>query len=155
MTMLAAARRPAATPCGREPGPSPVVRVSDGAASPGWPRDGLPDVFEAELRALVGETARITRGTSWISAVGPFESVRLTFNRSAGTVLVVAQVRDLDGREHRAADVVRHISPHELVAAATSAIVRVVDAARLEAETRERAEPIRRPQPPLPPPPPG
>jgi hypothetical protein len=129
----------------------PVVEVGVDSAT----AVQVTEPFVSALRALVGDTAKITRGPDWISASGALESVKVTFNRMPpGTALVVAQVRDSDGHEHRAADVVRHISEEELQPATTSALVRVLETARLGADTRIRAELMRRVQPPLPPPPP-
>jgi hypothetical protein len=130
---------------------SPVVEIG----VDGRPSIQVTEPFVAALRALIGEAATITRGPDWISASGPLESVKVTFNRMPPrTALVVAQVRDSDGHEHRAADVVRHISAHELQPATTSALVRVLETARLGADVRVRTEAIRRPQPAPPPPPP-
>jgi hypothetical protein len=101
--------------------------------------DDVLETFVPVLRQLVGEAARITYGSNWIAATVDHEDLKVTFGRPApGTAVVSARVHNGRGHEDQIEDVVRHVSPDELLPATIAALVRVHDAARVAAEARVR-----------------
>jgi hypothetical protein len=122
------------------PNPPPRQR----SLPPRAPSMRMTETFVPVLRALVGQQATITDGPNWISASGERESITVTFHRTgAPASVVVAEIHHDDRVEAHAKEVVRHVTPEELDAATTTAMVRAQAEARREAEVRREEEEVR------------